>query len=119
MILNWVLPFRRTRHTGQLCTCGNNSKRDGRQRLILALDLDVLFRFDSLMRSSDHRRPGISRPVNSSTMITSPSFTAYSNVLIESVRFDRSIDVMLGAQFSDLQYCQSREASPPSPNPRP
>ena len=47
-------------------------------------------------RPSDQRRPGIRRPVNSSTMMTSPSFTTYSTSrLYKRVRLDGGIDVVL------------------------
>ena len=48
---------------------------DRREGLILGLDLDVFLGLDGLMKPSLQRRPGIRRPVNSSTMMTSPSLT--------------------------------------------
>src|ERR1051326_6111733 len=51
--------------------------RDRRQRLRLAIDLNTFLRFHRLMPPSLQRRPGILRPVNSSTMTTLLSSMTY------------------------------------------
>ena len=62
---------------------------------------------------SDQRRPGIRRPVNSSTMMTSPSFTTYSTSrLYERVRLDRRLDVVL--QVPVLRVGDVADAQQPS-----
>ncbi len=48
---------------------------DRGEGLVLVLDLDAFLGLDRLVQTLAERRPGISRPVNSSTMMTSPSFT--------------------------------------------
>jgi hypothetical protein len=48
---------------------------DRGQGLVLVFDLDPLLGLQRLVQPLAVRRPGISRPVNSSTMMTSPSLT--------------------------------------------
>jgi hypothetical protein len=45
-------------------------------------------------RPSDQRRPGIVRPVNSSTMMTSPLRTMYSTSAVDRMRAQRRVQVM-------------------------
>ena len=89
--------FRRSGHAGELFVQAEVIlEGDGGERLIFALMLTPSLASTAWCRPSDQRRPGIRRPVNSSTMMTSPSFTTYSHVaLVERVRLDGDLDVVL------------------------
>ena len=68
--------FRGARHAGQLLVHAEVVlEGDGGERLVFALDLHAFLGLHGLVRPSLQRRPGIRRPVNSSTMMTWPSCT--------------------------------------------
>jgi hypothetical protein len=70
------LGVRGSRHAGELAVHPEVVlERDRRERLVLALDGTPSFASTAWCRPSDQRRPDMRRPVNSSTMITSPFCT--------------------------------------------
>ncbi len=70
------LGIRRSGHACQLAVHAEIILEGDRgQRLVLLLDRHTFLGFHRLMQPSDQRRPAIRRPVNSSTIITSPSCT--------------------------------------------
>ncbi len=94
--------FRRAGHAGQLLVHAEVVlEGDGGQRLVLALDLARLpWLPPPGADRRDQRRPGIRRPVNSSTMITSGSFVAILDhvlavALVEHVGAQRLLHVVV------------------------
>jgi hypothetical protein len=70
-----LLGLRRTGHAAELLVEAEVVlERDRRQRDVLLLDRDALLRLDRLVQASLQRRPSMIRPVNSSTIFTSPSW---------------------------------------------
>ena len=71
-----LLGLGRAGHAGQLVVHAEVVlDRDRRERLRLALDCTPSFASTAWCSPSDQRRPGIVRPVNSSTISTWPSCT--------------------------------------------
>ena len=71
-----LLRLRRTGHAAELLVEAEVVlERDRREGLVLLLDRDALLRLDAWCRPSLQRRPSMIRPVNSSTIFTSPSWT--------------------------------------------
>ena len=78
--------FGRTGHAGELLVHAEVVLEGDRgERLVFLLDATPSFASTAWCRPSLHRRPGIRRPVNSSTMMTSPSLTTYSTSRLYSV----------------------------------
>jgi hypothetical protein len=73
-------------HAGQLAVHAEVVLEGDRgERLVLVLDRHALLRLDAWCRPSDQRRPGIRRPVNSSTMTISPFCDDVVLVAVEQV----------------------------------
>ena len=71
-----LLRLRRSGHAGELLVEPEVVlERDRRERDVLLADPDALLRLDRLVQPSLQRRPSMIRPVNSSTILTSPSWT--------------------------------------------
>ena len=89
--------FRRTGHAGQLLVHAEIILEcDGRQRLVLALDLDAFFGFNRLVQAIG---PAAARHQAAGELVDDDDFAVFHHILdiapVERVRLDRGLDVVL------------------------
>ena len=106
-----LLRLRRAGHAGELLVEAEVVlERDRRERDVLLLDRTPSFASTAWCRPSDQRRPSMIRPVNSSTILTSPSWIDVVDVaLVERLRLERlgqvvdELDVARVVEVVDLE----------------